>query len=97
MRSASVDFPWSIWAMIAKLRMLLAGPLTSEDPRRTPSSTRDTSRESGSSVPPIERDHARVSGPLLRRLSESGPAPTDLGLPHLHGHTDRDRGRDRGC
>src|SRR5215218_5205087 len=25
MRSASVDFPWSMWAMIEKLRMLLAG------------------------------------------------------------------------
>jgi hypothetical protein len=25
MRSASVDFPWSMWAMIEKLRMLWAG------------------------------------------------------------------------
>src|SRR5436190_14766475 len=25
MRSASVDFPWSMWAMIEKLRMLVAG------------------------------------------------------------------------
>src|SRR4051794_14258001 len=25
MRSASVDFPWSMWAMIEKFRMLLAG------------------------------------------------------------------------
>src|SRR5215212_2998714 len=25
MRSASVDFPWSMWAMIEKLRMLAAG------------------------------------------------------------------------
>src|SRR5256885_6108477 len=38
-RSASVDFPWSMWAMIEKFRMLRAGPLTSEDPRRAPSST----------------------------------------------------------
>jgi hypothetical protein len=25
MRSASVDFPWSMWAMIEKFRMLAAG------------------------------------------------------------------------
>jgi hypothetical protein len=25
MRSASVDFPWSMWAMIEKFLMLLAG------------------------------------------------------------------------
>src|SRR5213075_1365548 len=28
MRSASVDFPWSMWAMIEKLRMLSAGART---------------------------------------------------------------------
>ena len=28
MRSASVDFPWSMWAMIEKFRMLLAGAAT---------------------------------------------------------------------
>src|SRR5436190_23787484 len=28
MRSASVDLPWSMWAMIEKLRMLRAGALT---------------------------------------------------------------------
>src|SRR4051812_15671342 len=28
MRSASVDFPWSMWAMIEKLRMIWAGLLT---------------------------------------------------------------------
>src|SRR4051794_10870317 len=28
MRSASVDFPWSMWAMIEKLRMLAAGAAT---------------------------------------------------------------------
>src|SRR3954447_9684055 len=28
MRSASVDFPWSMWAMIEKLRMLAAGART---------------------------------------------------------------------
>src|SRR3954469_9343635 len=28
MRSASVDFPWSMWAMIEKLRMLPAGART---------------------------------------------------------------------
>src|SRR5438067_5316337 len=30
MRSASVDLPWSIWAMIEKFRMFRAGPLTPE-------------------------------------------------------------------
>src|SRR6201999_1597255 len=29
MRSASVDFPWSMWAMIEKLRMLREGAATS--------------------------------------------------------------------
>src|SRR5688500_13493781 len=29
MRSARVDFPWSMWAMIEKFRMLLAGAATS--------------------------------------------------------------------
>src|SRR3954464_13742052 len=28
MRSASVDFPWSMWAMIEKLRMFWAGRVT---------------------------------------------------------------------
>jgi hypothetical protein len=28
MRSASVDFPWSMWAMIEKLRMFAAGDAT---------------------------------------------------------------------
>jgi hypothetical protein len=27
MRSASVDFPWSMWAIIEKLRMFRAGAL----------------------------------------------------------------------
>jgi hypothetical protein len=31
MRSASVDFPWSMWAMIEKFRILLAGAATGED------------------------------------------------------------------
>jgi hypothetical protein len=30
MRSASVDFPWSMWAMIEKLRMLSAGAATAD-------------------------------------------------------------------
>src|ERR1700710_2496978 len=33
MRSASVDFPWSMWAMIEKLRMFLAGPGTTHQDR----------------------------------------------------------------
>ena len=36
MRSASVDLPWSMWAMIAKLRMFEAGVSASRSTARGP-------------------------------------------------------------
>src|SRR5207302_10307899 len=82
--------------MIEKFRMLRAGPLTSEDPRRAPSSTRTRGGKSGSSVHTAEHDPTRVPDPLRRGLPGPGPEPPDVVLPHLHGHTDRNRARDGG-
>src|SRR5256714_1770489 len=64
MRSASVDFPWSICAMIEKLRMLLAGPLTSEDPRRAPSSSQTRGGTVEAQSPPPAATPAPTAYPV---------------------------------
>src|SRR2546423_8164990 len=59
MRSASVDLPWSMCAMIEKLRMFRAGAVT-EEMLRAPDAAHDEIADLASLVDPHRRDRHRV-------------------------------------
>src|SRR4051794_40778444 len=92
MRSASVDFPWSMWAMIEKLRMCawsaMAARLRIGAGRRGGSERRDARQRlvvgDGDAVA------AGVLGPVERAVGAGEQGGVGLAL-HRHRDADRDR------